>query len=61
MASMMLVFRVPEGKQLEEAKSIPVSIFMKRLRSEPFPRYSLPKKDADESRKSSDDEGENDD
>ena len=57
---MMLVFRIPEGKQLEDAKSLPVSIFMKRLRSEPFPRYSLPKQENDDSRKSSDDEGGND-
>ena len=56
---MMLVFRVPEGKQLEEAKSVPVSIFMKRIRSQPFPRYSLPKMEENEGKISSDEEGEN--
>ncbi len=56
---MMLIFRVPEGKQLEEAKSVPVSIFMKRLRAVPFPRYSLPREEEEEKdQKSSDDEGE---
>ena len=55
---MMLIFRVPEGKQLEEAKTVPVSIFMKRLRGVPFPRYSLPREEEEEKdQKSSDDEG----
>ena len=35
-------FRVDEGKNLEDAKAIPVSIFMKRVRSVPLPRLSLP-------------------
>ena len=59
---MMLIFRVPEGKQLEEAKTVPVSIFMKRLRGVPFPRYSLPREEEEEKgQKSSDDEGEDKD
>ena len=59
---MMLVFKVPEGKQLEEAKAVPVSIFMKRLRGVPFPRHSLPSEEEDEKgQKSSDDEGEDKD
>ena len=41
-AAMIDVFRVPEGRAIEDSKSIPVSIFMKRIRSVPFPRTSLP-------------------
>ena len=39
---MMRAFRVDEGKNVEDAKAIPVSVFMKRVRSVPFPRLSLP-------------------
>ena len=53
-AILMNIFRVAEEKTLEDAKAIPVSIFMKRIRGLPFPRYSLPAQDKDECEDSAD-------
>jgi hypothetical protein len=53
---MMQIFRVAEGKSLEDIKPIPVSVFMKRIRGISFPRYSLPVEETDEGGVVSDDE-----
>ena len=45
---MKRAFRVDEGKNVEDVKAIPVSVFMKRVRSVPFPRLSLPASSAPE-------------
>jgi hypothetical protein len=50
------IFRVAEGKRLDDAKSIPVSIFMKRIRGVPFPRFSLPVDEKVEGGESADEE-----
>jgi hypothetical protein len=59
-AALMNIYRVPEGKTLQDAKSIPVSIFMKRIRSVPFPRFSLPSEEEKEEGDESADEGNED-
>jgi hypothetical protein len=51
MKAMMHAFKVDDGKRLEDAKAIPVSVFMKRIRSVPFPRLSRPASSLPEDRK----------
>jgi hypothetical protein len=56
----MNIYRVPEGKTLQDAKAIPISVFMKRIRGVPFPRFSLPSEEEKDEGDESADEGNED-
>ena len=59
-AALINIYRVPEGKTLQDAKAIPISIFMKRIRGVPFPRFSLPSEEEKDEGDESADEGNED-